>query len=288
MSVGVRILKERDWYDWHTMLERPLLGQELDHSAVQLTVEAHKTEPCHAAAVQRDGKVIFVCADPSRHGEVDPGSASRAAQTQQHTQQQRRENRLRRDAAQGRRQTMERALAAASPTDLTFAARQITGNWRLDDSKLACNLLGVEPIVEQGGYGSHKNYQAALSAYAAGSQAAAIRAVLALAFACGEGTVCSTWGGVTALSRRHVEQLAARGYEANESDRKHLSSEPTPVEPADEGNEERECRLCGDVDEDLRADGRHWVDDPEGIGDLCTACRERIASAAPAVSAAGG
>jgi ParB/RepB/Spo0J family partition protein len=286
MADGTRILKERGWYDWTTMVERPLLGQRQDHSAVRMTVEAHQAEPCHAAAVGREGTVTYVCTDPTRHGEADPGSAARAEEARQHAQQQRLENRIRREAAHGRREAMERALAAANTGNLTFAATQITSHWRLAESELACALLGLEPIVEKNECRTYKSYQATLGAYAGTSMTAAIRAMLALALACGEATVASTWGGVTELSRRHVQQLVALGYEPNESDRKHLAGESGPADPTAEGDEERECRLCGDLDGDLRGDGRRWVEDPQEIGDLCSACLERITEASPGGQAA--
>lgn len=263
-AAGVRILKEQDYYSWTGMRERPLLGQGVDYAAVQLTVEAHEGEPCHAAAIDRDGNVILVCADPRRHPDVDPKTAAEIVQARQQHEEQREENRLRREAAAGRKEAMQRVLAAANTSQLAFAARQITAHWRLDETKTACSLLGLAPVEERGPYGTRKDYQAALSGHAGGSMKAAIEALLALALACGEAHVGSNWISPNGLGKRHMELLAAAGHQPNDSDRKHLTGE--------RDSSERICRLCFDRERDLVADGREWVDDPESSGDLCSGC----------------
>jgi ParB/RepB/Spo0J family partition protein len=272
MSAGVRVLKERDYYSWTSLRERPLLGQGREHepAAIPLTVEAHKGEPCHAAAIDREGKVAFVCDDPARHPEVDRRTAAQIVKARDEQAEQREDNRRRREASRGRREAIERVLAGANSSNLPFAAAQVTAHWRHEETKVACGLLGLEPVEEHGQYGTHRDYRASLSRYAAGSMAAGARALLALALACGEASVGSTWAGTSELGRRHMEALAAAGYEPNDSDRKHLTGEPGPDEDGD--GKGPECRLCGDTVED----GREWVDDPQDLGPLCSGCLDDV------------
>lgn len=276
MAAGVKILKEQEFYSWTGGRERPLQGQGHDHAAIGLTVEEHQGEPCLAAAIDRLGKVIFVCRDPTRHPDVDPRTAAQVVKARQEQDEQREDNRLRREASSGRRAAIERVLAGANTSSLTFAARQVTDHSGREETKVACGLLGLEPVEERHEYGAYRDYRAALSGYAAGSMAAAIRALLALALASGEATVGSTWAGTTELGKRHMEVLAAAGYQPNDSDRKHLTGEPDRRAAGGSGEEERVCRGCGCSEQEPCHGGCHWVDDPEELGDLCSRCVEDV------------
>jgi ParB/RepB/Spo0J family partition protein len=283
MSAGVKVIKERDYYGWTDMRERPLAGQKgHDHAAIRMAVKEHKGQPCHGAAIDRLGEVIYVCRDPSRHPDADPRTAAQVVEARQRQEEQRVDNRLRREAAHGRRAAIERVLASANTSNLPFAARQVTAHWRHEETKVACGLLGLEPVEERGPYGTHRDYRAALSGYAVGSMAAAIRALLALALASGEASVGSNWGGTSELGKRHMEVLAAAGYEPNDSDRKHLTGEPDRRAAGDEGDDERVCRGCGCSELEPCHGGCHWVEDPDRVGDLCSRCLEDIEEEAAA------
>src|SRR6266542_5927950 len=96
----VKILKEQDYYSWYSRREQPLLGCGHDHETLKLSVEQHQGEPCHAAAIDREGKVVYVCQDPSRHGDADPAASARAEKARREQEQ----HRLRREAGRGRRE----------------------------------------------------------------------------------------------------------------------------------------------------------------------------------------
>jgi ParB/RepB/Spo0J family partition protein len=261
---GVRVLAERDYFSWSGQQDRPLSGQGREHDfmAIPLAVEAHRTEPCHAAIIDRDGHVVYVCEDPARHPEVDRKTAAHLVRVREDEQRQRVLNRLRRDAASGRRAAMERVLAAATTSQLTGVARQLVSSWRVEESKQACSLLGLQPIEVREAYGTHKNYQAALCEYAGTSLGAAAKALMALALACGEAHVGNNWMGPNGVGKRHMELLTAAGYQANDADRPHLTGE----------RKHGRCRHCGATEADLLEDGREWAEDPARFGDLCSRC----------------
>lgn len=107
MTAGVRILKEQELYGWTGSRERPLLGQGHDHAAIRMTLEQHQAEPCHAAAIDREGRAIHVCWDPSRHAGADPKTAAEIVKARQEQEEQREDNR---DGEPSRDQ-VERAVA---------------------------------------------------------------------------------------------------------------------------------------------------------------------------------
>jgi ParB/RepB/Spo0J family partition protein len=264
---GVKILKEQDYYSWYSSAAKPLKGQGpgSDYEAIGVTVKQHQGEPCHAAAIDRDGTVTYVCREPFRHAAADPKMAAKVEAAKSEQARQREENKLRQEAARGRHEAMGRVLAAANTSHLTTAARQILKAGRVSEAKIACELLGLEAPKSRYGMPS---YCETLADYAAKSMAAAIRALVALGLATAEEHVASQWGGPTDLTKRHLEQLAAAGYEPNDSDRKHLEGRPE----RDDDEESPMCRGCGCTDEEPCHGGCEWVEDPEGEGDLCSRC----------------
>ncbi len=215
MAAGVKVLKEERYYSWGNRPEKPLrgCGHDYDTTTLTLTVAKHRGEPCHAAAIELNGNVIYVCREPARHIGADP----KVAREQERQRQEREEARLSREAAKRRREAIATVLAAANTSHLPIAASQVLAGWRVDESKLS--LVG------------------------------------------------GSWGGVSARRRRHLELLVRAGYEPSEADRKHL-------EEADEEevDEVLTCRVCGCTDEAACEGGCEWVEDPAGIGDLCSSC----------------
>jgi ParB family transcriptional regulator, chromosome partitioning protein len=209
ISAGVRVLEEEPYYSWSSRRETPLRGCGHDYEAIPLTAEEHEAETCHAAAVERDGKIVYVCTDPARHGQAGDEREQR---------RQREEARLAREAAARRREAIAAVLAAANTSHLPFAARQVLEGWRVDESKLACQLLAITP--DPGPHGP--SYTDALGDYAGRSMGAAIKALLALALAAGEQTVVSAFGGATRRSRRHLALLMEAGYRPVGADLEHV------------------------------------------------------------------
>ncbi|HEY7202431.1 MAG TPA: ParB/RepB/Spo0J family partition protein [Candidatus Dormibacteraeota bacterium] len=258
-SDGVEILEQETHYSWYGRQEKPLRGCGHDYEAIPLTVGQHQAEPCHAAAIERDGKVVYVCREPTRHGIPDAAARLKAQQRRQ-----REEGRELREAAARRREAIATVLAAANTSRLPFAARQVISGWRVDDCKLACHLLELPP--KPGRYSP--SYTEALAEYAARNMGAAIKAVLALALAGGELIVGGTWGGVSERSQRHMELLVTAGYQPCDVDRKHLDG----PEADGEDSEVPTCRVCGCTTEEACPGGCTWVEDPAGLGDLCSRC----------------
>jgi ParB/RepB/Spo0J family partition protein len=260
-SAGVEILKEETYYSWHSRPEKPLKGCGHDYESIGLTVEQHQTDPCHAAAIERDGKVVYICREPARHGAVDPAAARLKAEQRKV----REEGRQAREAAAKRREAIVTVLASSNTSSLPFAASQVIAGWRVDDCRLACNFLGLQPKL--GRYSP--SYTEALAEHAGRNMGTAIKAVLALALASGEMIVGGTWGGISERSKRHLELLVAAGYQPGPTDRKHLAGK----DPDDDQEPDLPtCRVCGCTDEQACEGGCEWAQDPAGLGDLCSRC----------------
>jgi ParB/RepB/Spo0J family partition protein len=213
-AAGVRILKEEQHYSWANRAEAPLLGCGHDHEAIGLTVEEHQGEPCHAAAVERSGNVVHVCCDPVRHGLV----VEQQARLEREQRREREQVERAAAASARRRESIAAVLAAANSSHLAFAARQVLEGGRVDESRLACELLGIP--ANAGPHGP--SWTEALGEYVGRSMGTAIRALLALALAAGEQIVTSPFGGVGERSRRHLELLVEAGYRPTGVDQKHL------------------------------------------------------------------
>lgn len=260
MSAGVTILKEEPYYSWHGRPEKPLKGCGHDYESIGLSVEQHQGEPCHAAAIERDGSIVYVCREPARHGAVD----ARAARLKDEQRKIREESRLAREAAAKRREAIATVLAASNTSQLPFAAGQVIAGWRVDECRLACGYLGLAP--KPGRYSP--SYTEALAEHAGRNMGTAIKAILALALAGGEQIVGGSWGGVSERSRRHLELLVAAGYQPNAADRKHLAGKDPDGDEAGIPT----CRVCGCTDDEACEAGCQWVEDPAGLGDLCSRC----------------
>jgi hypothetical protein len=80
-----------------------------------------------------------------------------------------------------------------------------------------------------------------------------------------------TWRRPQFTAGRYLAKLTEWGYEPSEI-------EQTVIDrgsESDEGDDEDDiptCRKCGCTDEEACEGGCSWVEDPEGLGDLCSAC----------------
>jgi hypothetical protein len=88
-----------------------------------------------------------------------------------------------------------------------------------------------------------------------------------------------------------MELLVAAGYTPNDADRRYLKP-PAAGEGDDydyeevEAAAERSCRVCFCTDDEACEGGCRWVRDPEGLGDLCSACLPKVLEAVNAQQAA--
>jgi ParB/RepB/Spo0J family partition protein len=197
-------------------------GAELTELTVAEHAAAHPEG--HAAALCGEhGEAVWLCTDPTEHAEVEEKAAARAA------------DRLASDDADKARREQERQLGRAAKVRQAFAAEQLAKPVRVHASdrglltevvllaaerqeseaaKLACRLLGLEPVIEQpswAGGSPSKNYREAVRRHAE-DPANLGRVARALPWSEGEFRArwsYSTWGR---LVLRYLDQLVAAGY----------------------------------------------------------------------------
>ena len=103
-----------------------------------------------------------------------------------------------------------------------------------DDYELAWGLLDVGGQDVNDGGDAHE----ALESYAARGPEEAARAVLALAFAIGEGFIDSTWSADWSRARVHLAFLERHGYVLSEAERQELdratAEEDAEADPGEE------------------------------------------------------
>ncbi|MGI9079218.1 MAG: ParB/RepB/Spo0J family partition protein [Acidimicrobiales bacterium] len=80
---GVKIVADPPRYGWYDRKEKPL-GKGYGH--VDVTRACHAKERCHAAAVDAEGTIVYVCVNPRRHAKDDDAQsaatkAAKAAET---------------------------------------------------------------------------------------------------------------------------------------------------------------------------------------------------------------
>jgi ParB family chromosome partitioning protein len=212
-SAGVKILKEQPGYGWYSRKEKPLLGQGADYEAIGLTVEQHKDQPCHAAAIDGEGRVIHVCTEPERH--VDEDARAKAATQEQARRSEGRQKELRKNK-QLKLETEARAKTAAHVLEvgdlsaqLTFIAVQLADTARTDEGRVACELLSLDADKQRFGY---PDYSTALVKHAQTSKKAAWQVLTALAMAQSEGRLRNRWSGQSEKDKAYLEMLTAAGY----------------------------------------------------------------------------
>jgi ParB/RepB/Spo0J family partition protein len=283
-QAGVELLKEHDSYiNWRIRKEKPLHGQGrmLDYEAIKVTVDEHREQPCHAAVMDSDGQVVYVCREPDRHMDADPTMAAKIQEQREEKAQRRATNKLQREATAARRPALDTVLAAANTSHLPFAALQVLSlRGHQNIAEAACRLLGLRARPSKYGW---TDYAALLGKYAGQNLGAATRALMAMALACGEERVDGPYGAGDEFSQRHMQLLVAAGYMPNEFDGRHLGVR----DGDDEGAELATCRVCGCTDEESCEGGCGWVRDPEELGDLCSRCLPKVQENQRAPAAVG-
>jgi ParB-like chromosome segregation protein Spo0J len=239
-------------------------------------------------------EITYVCTDPVAHGHLKaagnaadanrPKDSSVQDAAEEAARQERRRvianNKAWRAATEVRREFVKNLMGR---TKAPKGAQTFVAMWLADPvspasnainhrHSTACDLLGVEPSSY---WAKPKEDGADLAGLVA--NASLDRAeVLILAMSLGSHEAVMTeqvWRGPSLHHGRYLRQLAEWGYELSEIEQSVIDMlARLDDEEDEEGFDVPTCRECGCTDEEACEGGCSWVEDPEGIGDLCSAC----------------
>jgi ParB/RepB/Spo0J family partition protein len=205
----------------------------------------HAKQACHAAAVLRNGDVVYVCTKPSNHAKAGEKGAKLTAEQKAERARTLEVNKQVRAIAE-RREAFLRDLIATKAKDrkvIDHVARTIPiiqGFDDLDVSRIAVALLDLDEPDE----GQRRwNWEAdAVRAYALADPDNELRAALALVLAVGEdhprsvsGPTSGTWARDEV--DRHFAFLTDHGYELDPLERDLLFLPPGDGDPTDVGED---------------------------------------------------
>jgi ParB family chromosome partitioning protein len=271
-----------------------------------LTDQAHASCPGHAAFVeaytdyydddqgneqeQLVTEVTYVCTDPVANGHLKAtgtaaeGNKPRDTSVQDAADEAAREERRRviannkawRAASEVRREFVKKLVARAKAPKGSPA---FVAMWLADPvspasnainhrHSVACDLLGVEPSSYWSKPKEDGTNLVGLVANASLDRAEVL--ILAMAFGSHEAVMSEqVWRRPSHHNGRYLLQLAEWGYELSKIEQSVIDM----LARSDDGEElaVRTCRECGCTDDEACEGGCSWVEDPEGIGDLCSA-----------------
>lgn len=199
------------------------IGKHTYDGLEHVKVKDHAKEPCHAAAIHPDtGERVYVCTQPKRH--ASPSQRRTEARHDKRDEARKRHEKEMRQARKDRTEFVAALLQGrTSKTEaieaLVTALVGESGAMQVNASKIAVELLGLEPVVD----GRFKDYRAALLANAEASTDNPARVALALAVAVGEERTRNGWGFGGDLVERYYELLERHGYETSAAERRELA-----------------------------------------------------------------
>lgn len=225
---GVKVV-EHPRYGWYDSKAKPL-GR--GYNEVNVGEAKHAKERCHAAAVARTGKVVFVCTNPAAHKKP----AAKAALSPQQAAQREEDRRRKADAKELKEAAQVRRIAigdlvAKKPTKLddraVFVARQLISSLREPRLELTIAFLRIAPT----GAASTDSREKALRAYLDKGAEFVARAALAAAFAVAESGLADTWTKWGVRERDHLAYLQRHaGYHLAEVERRKLGAAGVQLE----------------------------------------------------------
>jgi ParB family chromosome partitioning protein len=226
---GVKTVEYRNPNGWGYELPRGVIevgGYEwqYEHRAT-MKATAHKSQPCAAFAVNpRSGEIIQVCTNPKEHASKQTATPTAAAQKF------RAHEKAMREARAGRREFAKTFIAGKVPNANEIMVRALLRRAEAEAQKVACELLGLEPIIEKGrGYESNR-FDKALQAYAAKSGANVTRTGLALALATDEINARPGWSTWSDHTKGYLKLLETAGYKITPAEKLEISGKrPTPT-----------------------------------------------------------
>lgn len=193
--------------------------------SLDLDARKHSKEPCHAKAVDPQGKIVNVCTDPQRHANKGASELKAKGLDGGHSEDPQRakakkEEKARRQAAKVRLELM-RSITAKKKHALGDVMELVAGQLvrSVHDSarsRLACEILQVKP---KGKYG----YSQALEEFASAGGQELLRAALAVALAIGDDPFQKerVWNPDPSVGP-HFDFLIRHGYEADPAELKLL------------------------------------------------------------------
>jgi len=221
---GVKVIVVDDhYYSSYGRKERPL-GNGYDQ--LRIKPDVHRSQKCHAAVVDQQGRTTMVCTRPDRHPEAKARGGKGPMSDDEKTKMaaKRAHNKQRREAEAARAQTMGQLLHKRLAKGAVF--EHLVTQWvhsaDYAPRKVACELLGVEGLAPEGMYGG-TDYVTPLLAYTAQGHGQLERAALALAFAVAEPPLRQDWPQwTTAVARRHFAFLESQGYQVSPAEQLEL------------------------------------------------------------------
>lgn len=208
---GVTVIDEWDRYGSRP---RQPLALGAGHGEVDVKPAKHRGEPCHAAHVNRQGEVVWLCTDPGRHrpaGDSKTKTPVDAGPTRTETKVvERAEAKKRRDVDRERRAFCADLLTRRLPKGdtHTLIATQLVAGAGTDRAKAACGLLSLEAATET----VPDSHGAVLASFAAGSASQRDRACLALTLAAGDDALGYDPTGTGDIAATHLAFLADYGW----------------------------------------------------------------------------
>jgi ParB/RepB/Spo0J family partition protein len=259
---------------WYSRQPRPLHGQEhgrcIAWEHVQVDVDAHADQGCHAAAVcEGHGEIVWLCNDPKRHTSEDDRERyqRREAWEREHAEQdaqQRADQRALTTAAKVRASVVRELLGQGVGADagqyppnqlLHDLVRTLLERLHVDVAKVACELLELDPVPMPQYGANYKDWRQPLEDLAAADQLDRLGHALVLAAA--EHHLRGHWLGWTGeLPRRYFNRLRRAGYQLAEVERRKLEQAATEASAASDdqdldGAAEDGSWDRGDDDQDL-------------------------------------
>jgi ParB/RepB/Spo0J family partition protein len=276
LAAGHRVLDKPEGGWWSSPAACIAQGQPHDErhclwTGVELatiTVEEHAgAHPeGHAAAIcEQHGEAVWVCTDATGHAEAEDQAAEQAASRAAHEDANR--ERRERDRQLGRAARAREAFLVTlmeQPVKVPAGARGlladmvVVGLARLetDAGKIACRLLGLEPVVEQPswqGARPHKNHREAVRRYAQ-DPAQLGRVARAVWLSEGEAWTKQTYGTWGRLELRYLDQLVAAGYVLSpveqERHQESMAALQEREQRAEHGDDASPEESAGDADSD--------------------------------------
>jgi ParB family chromosome partitioning protein len=269
-----------------------------------LTDDAHASCPGHAAFVEayfeyddEEGdagkwvtEVGYVCTDPVAFGHLKAAGTAAEANKPRDTSAQdaaedaAREERRRvvannkawRSAETVRREWLKTFLArkTAPSGSIRFLTNAVVDAYsvsRMAQSRheLATDLLGIT-VKDPAWSNARPTIKKAIGAAADGrAQVIAIGIVVADQ----ESSLgVNTWRSPYWEAAEYLRQLVEWGYEPSEIEQSVIDRSEADGDHDEDETDVPTCRKCGCTDEEACEGGCSWVEDPEGLGDLCSAC----------------
>lgn len=148
----------------------------------------------------------------------DPVINGSAAQADRARAEQRKKDKLRREANEARAELHARLLGRGE-RELQYAAAVLAETVGTVAAKRAGELLELKPETRRNSYGQWSVWDAALFAHAQRSKTAAVDVIVALAIAEADERIRGNYAGGSPLSKLHIERLQKLGYKPNARDR---------------------------------------------------------------------